>query len=201
VADYQNGGFRLYHYAFSEGIGTHIDAPCHHIADGRSIAELSLSELIVPACVIDVRRQVSVDPDYAISIADIGAWELKYGPIPAGSLVLGLTSWDQYWQQESRYCNQDADGVMHFPGFSEEAAGYLLAREIAGLGIDTFSLDPGISQDYPVHGLMLGANKYQIENLTGLAQLPATGAWVLALPLKVSNGPEAPARVIAWLPE
>ncbi len=76
----------------------------------------------------------------------------------------------------------------------------LLQRNISGIGIDTFSPDPAIQEDYPVHHLMLKAGKFQIENLKHIEQLPASGALLIALPIKIQNGTEAPARVIALAP-
>ena len=90
---------------------------------------------------------------------------------------------------------------MHFPGFSKEAAELLIERDVAGIGIDTFSPDPGISTDLSVHHSMLQHNKYLIENLTNLDQLPSAGAFICALPIKITAGPEASARVIAFVPK
>lgn len=198
--DYDKYGFRVYSYHSAQGIGTHIDAPSHVVAGGRSINNFVLEDWISPACVIDVCRQVAQKPDYQLSVADLADWEDQYGKLPARALVLCCTGWDQYWKNEQQYRNADLSGVMHFPGFSKAAVNELLKSDITGIGIDTFSLDPGNSVDYAVHHLLLGAGKYQIENLTNLASLPAVGAWVLALPIKVSDGPEAPARVVAWCP-
>jgi len=193
-------GCRVYDYCQAAGVGTHIDAPCHFISGGRSIAELSLTELLAPACVIDVSAKVANDPDYAISVKDIELWEAKYGIISPQSLVLALTGWSSRWPDPITYCNQDEQGIMHFPGFSSQAAELLVQREILGVGIDTLSPDPGIGLNFATHQVLLGANKYIIENLTNLALLPPLGAFVIALPLKIAAGTEAGARVVALCP-
>lgn len=67
-----------------------------------------------------------------------------------------------------------------------------------GLGIDTLSPDrPGAG--YPVHQLFLGAGKYLIENVANAVKLPAVGSYILALPLKLLQGTEAPLRLVALI--
>ena len=86
---------------------------------------------------------------------------------------------------------------MHFPGFGEQAAKWLLSeRGIGGIGIDTLSLDPGRSETFPVHVAMLGGDKFQIENMK-LSAMPETGCLLVAAPLRVQGAPECPTRVFA----
>ena len=47
---------------------------------------------------------------------------------------------------------------------------------------------------------MPAANVYGLENLMNLGRLPATGATIIALPMKIAGGSGAPVRVIALLP-
>jgi kynurenine formamidase len=89
---------------------------------------------------------------------------------------------------------------MHFPGFSAEAAKLLIERKVSGLGCDTLSIDHGASSDYAVHRLALGAGLYQLENLTDMNELPATGAFLVVAPIKLEGGSGGPVRVFALLP-
>jgi kynurenine formamidase len=75
-----------------------------------------------------------------------------------------------------------------------------VGAKIVGIGIDTASMDPGTSKDFPVHQVLNGANLYGLENLMDLERVPATGAWIIALPMKIKGGSGAPARVVAVLP-
>lgn len=68
-----------------------------------------------------------------------------------------------------------------------------------GLGIDTLSPDRP-NEGYPVHRTLLSAGKYIIENIANSEQLPPTGSFVLALPLKIRQATEAPMRLIGLLP-
>lgn len=179
------------------GTGTHIDAPSHFIPGGKSAADLSLEELIVPLCVIDVAKKIH--PDYYISVQDIQEFETQYGQIEPSSAVIGYTGWDQYWNDPQKYRNPDKNGKMHFPGFSKEAALLLLERNIQGIGIDTLSPDC-LDLTFPVHHLILGASKYIVENLTRCQALPPKGAFGIFLPIKTQDGTEAVMRAAALIP-
>jgi kynurenine formamidase len=90
---------------------------------------------------------------------------------------------------------------MHFPGFSVDAARLLLERKVSGLGCDTLSIDPGNSPDFPVHHLVLGAGVYQLENLADLSQVPESGAFLIAAPIKLEGGSGGAVRVFALVAE
>lgn len=193
--DYE-GGCRVYSYKCHAGIGTHMDAPSHFIPGGKDIGDISLEQLIVPVSLIDVRDKAHAD--FFLSAQDILDFEKKHGVIPPKSLVIGYTGWGKYWNDVDKYRSPDAQGKMHYPGFSAEAAELLLQRQIAGIGIDTLSPD-GSHKSFPVHHLILGAGKYILENLANLDQMPSSGAYAIVLPMKVRAGTEAPVRAIALL--
>ncbi|ADE15001.1 cyclase family protein [Nitrosococcus halophilus Nc 4] len=199
-ADYAREGYQFYRYEMDENTGTHIDAPAHFSLGKRSIDEIPCDQLLVPTVVMDIKEKVREDRDYRLSIFDVYAWEERYGQIPPQSLAILNTGWCKYFSEPDRYLSRDEKGIMHFPGFSRDSAELLVQREVAGIGIDTPSVDYGASVDFPVHRVMLGANRYQIENLANLDTLPATGACVFVGVLKVRNGVEAPARILALVP-
>ncbi|MEP7337650.1 MAG: cyclase family protein, partial [Acidobacteriota bacterium] len=89
---------------------------------------------------------------------------------------------------------------LHFPGISREAAELLAQRKIDAIGIDTASIDYGQSKDFIVHQVLYGANIYGLENVANLERLPAKGATLIALPMKIKGGTGGPARIIALLP-
>jgi kynurenine formamidase len=143
---------------------------------------------------------VAKNPDFELSARDLQRWEAKNGTIPARSLVILNTGWHRRFGDAAKYVNEDSDKVMHFPGFGKDSAEFLLRRNVAGIGIDTLSLDHGPSKDFATHGVMLKANKYQIENLANLDRLPARGATVVIGVLPVKDGSQAQARIFALLP-
>ena len=198
LADY-DAGYRIHRFSMWENNGTHIDAPAHFIEGGRSVNELSLNDLVVPVAVIDAREQAARDPDYRLSVKDVLAWEERNGRIEPGSLVAMNTGWHKKFSDPEAYVNQDEQGVLHFPGFSAAAAELLVARDVAGIGIDTLSLDPGNDLSFPVHRIILGAGKFQVENLNNLDALPAAGATAVIGVLPVRDASQAQARVFAFM--
>jgi kynurenine formamidase len=72
-------------------------------------------------------------------------------------------------------------------------------RKVAAIGLDTASIDYGPSTNFIVHQIAMGANVPGFENLTNLDQLPARGAFVIALPMKIAGGSGGPLRVIALI--
>ncbi|RMH06558.1 MAG: cyclase family protein [Nitrospirae bacterium] len=191
-------------FSASEHGGTHLDAPIHFAASGMSVDEIPVQTLIGPAVVIDVSAQCETNPDYELSIADVTAWEAQHGRIESGTLVLLRTGWSAYWPDPVRYLGSQTPedpATLHFPGFSAEAAQFLVThRHIRGVGIDTASIDPGRSSDFPVHRIISQANLHALENVAGLDQLPPRGATIFALPMKIRGGSGGPVRIVALLP-
>jgi len=190
--------------SMAEHGGTHMDAPIHFAEHGLTVDAVPLQAGIGPAAVIDVRAQAAADRDYRLTVADIAVWEQRNGRLPAGAIVVLWSGWGASWPNKSAYLGTDQKGDvahLHFPGFSKEAAEFLVKeRDIAAIGIDTASIDYGQSTDFPVHQVIGGAGKPAFENLANVERLPATGATLVALPLKITGGSGAPARIIAILP-
>ena len=184
--------------------GTHMDAPIHFSAGKRAADEVPVQQLIGPAVVVDVRAQAEKNADYRLTVADLEAWEKTHGRIPQGALVLMFSGWGSRWPDKKRYLGTDQPGDvanLHFPGFSKEAAEFLISqREIDAIGVDTPSIDYGQSKDFIVHQVINGANKPALENVANLEKLPAKGATLIALPMKIAKGSGGPARIIALLP-
>jgi len=183
-----------------EHFSTHLDAPAHFAEGQASVEAIPSERLFGPAVVIDLRAQAAENADYRLMAADVQAWEERHGRIPAGAIVLAQTGWAGRWPDERHYRNQDPAGVMHFPGFSVEAARLLIERGVSGLGIDTLSVDYGASKEFEVHRLSQGAGLYHLENLADLSALPERGAFLIVAPLKLEGGSGGPARVFALLP-
>jgi len=184
--------------------GTHLDAPIH-FAEGRaSLDQLPLQQLVAPGVVIDVRSKAAASPDYRLSAEDVTAWEARHGRVPAGAIVLLRTGWGERWPDRKRYFGDDTPGEttkLHFPSYGKEAAQLLVAeRKVTALGVDTASIDYGPSQDFIVHQIANGANVPGLENVAHLEEVPETGAWIVALPMKIAGGSGGPLRVIALVP-
>ncbi len=188
-------------YSTPEHLGTHVDAPNHFAESPISVDRIASRDLFGPAVVVDVVSKSQADPDYRLTRQDLLDWESKHGRLPDGAIVLMYTGWGKRWSDYEAYKNADKDGQMHFPGFSEEAARFLVEeRDIKGIGIDDLSVDYGMSKDFPVHRVVNGAGKYHIENVANLDRLPAKGAMLIVAPIKIEGGSGGQARVFAVLP-
>jgi kynurenine formamidase len=200
------GGFFYAAFAFCmpEHGGTHLDAPYHFGERQEPVEQIALRRLIAPAVVIDVTTQARKDRDYRVSAADVLAFEKAQGPIAAGSIVLVRTGWSRHWPDRLAYLGDATPGDasnLRFPGYGEDAARLLVEqRQIALLGIDTASVDYGRSTDFIVHRVAAARNVANLENLTNLDRLPARGATLVALPMKIEGGSGAPVRVVAIVP-
>jgi kynurenine formamidase len=178
------------------------DAPPVHGGMGLpSVDRVATRELFGPAVVIDVTRQAETDEDYALTTGDILAWEAAHGLIPPGAIVLMRSGWATRWEQGDPYYNQGEDRSLHFPGFGEDAARLLVEeRDIAGIGVDTGSVDPGNASGFPTHGVVNGAGRFHLENLADLSALPESGAYLIVAPIKIEGGSGGQVRVFAVVP-
>jgi len=198
LVDYDQG-YRLHSFFMGENTGTHVDAPAHFIKGERSIDMIPPEDLIVPVCHIRISTRVKNNPDYQLSRNDIIEWEQQYGRIRSGCLVVLNTGWYKKFSSPEQYINLDNDKIMHFPGYSGQAAELLVVRDVAGIGIDTLSIDPGNAKEFRAHMVMLGAGKYQIENMANLDSLPATGAIAVIGVLPIQGGSQAQARILGLI--
>jgi kynurenine formamidase len=190
-------------YSASEHGGTHVDAPIHFGKDKQTMDELRLNQLVAPAVVIDISEKCNGNPDYRLSADDLQAWEKAHGQIPKGSIALVLTGWGRFWPDKKKYLGSDVPGDtahLHFPGISKAAAEFLVERKVAGVGLDTASLDYGATKDFIAHQVLNGADIYGLENVANLEKVPATGATLIALPMKIKGGTGGPVRIVALLP-
>jgi kynurenine formamidase len=181
-----------------EHSGTHMDAPVHFAPNGLFVDQLKVENLVVPAVVINITEKVRRDPDSVVTPDDIRAWERRYGRIPDNAAVLMASGWGARAGSVEAFRNTDSSGVMHFPGFGKEAIDLLLTeRRIAGIGVDTLSLDHGPSTTFAVHYTLLPTNRWGLENLANLEAIPPSGATLFVGAPKIAAGSGGPTRVMA----
>jgi kynurenine formamidase len=190
-------------FATSEHGGTHIDAPVHFAKGHWSVDQIPLDRLVGDALVVDVTAACANQPDYRVTTDDFAAWERSNGPIPAGAIVLIRTGYSRRWPDAARYLGTAEPGAeavakLHFPGLHPDAARWLAeTRKIKAVGLDTASIDYGQSTLYESHRILYERDIPAFENLTNLDRLPARGALIVALPMKIKGGSGGPLRIIA----
>jgi kynurenine formamidase len=200
-----SGNFFYSSYSFStpEHGGTHIDAPIHFAEKGWTLDQIPLSSLTGYAVVIDAQKQASINPDYLINVQDVLDWEKINGKIKPHSIVLFNTGYGNAYPIRGRYFGTEKIGEeaipdLHFPGISPELSTWLVQeRQPKAVGIDTASIDYGQSKDFKTHQILLGNNIPGFENLANLDRLPVQGAYIVALPMKISGGSGGPLRIVA----
>lgn len=205
ISRYDDGGPAWYWNVLHVGehTGTHFDAPVHWIT-GRDREEnrcdtIPVGRLVGPACVIDVSSECAADPDFLLTADAVVEWEAEHGPISPGSWLLLRTDWSKR-TDPADFLNVQEDGP-HSPGFRKDAVELLIQRDVLGVGVETVGTDAGqaggFDPPFPNHTLMHGAGKFGLASLANLDQLPATGALVVAAPLKIVDGSGSPLRVLA----
>ncbi|MCX6365043.1 MAG: cyclase family protein [Actinobacteria bacterium] len=202
VATMEKDGYYLRSFTIGEHSATHMNAPNSFIAgDKRSITSYEAEQLVVPAAVIDAREQCAADPDYQLSKQDVLDWEAVKGQLTPGTFVIMYTGWQDKWNDPKAFFNIDGQGNLHFPGFAGDTTTWLLSdRQIAGVGIDTHGVDPGLDTSYATNTQTTGAHKIVIECLGNLDQLPATGATLVLGILRLKDGSGSPLSVMAFVP-
>jgi len=207
ISRYDDNGPAWYwnNITVGEHTGTHFDAPIHWVT-GRDLPNnttdtLPVQNLVAPACVIDCSADAANNGDYLLTTPTIEAWEAKHGKISAGNWVLFRTDWSK--RTGAAYANVKDDGA-HTPGPDAAAVQFLVDRGALGFGVETIGTDAGqahlMNPMYPAHTLMHGAGRWGLQCLANLDQLPATGALIIAPPLKIQGGSGSPLRVLALIP-
>ncbi len=195
--NYAEHKFNLFELRVNEHTGTHIDAPLHFSENGDSVAEIPVTSLVAPLCIIDISAKAQDNADAQVTPEDIKAWKSANGDIPDGACVAMNSGWDAHVDSD-KFRNVGSDEKMHFPGFHVEAAKMLMEETGAkSMAVDTLSLDFGPSGDFATHYAWLPTGRFGIECLANLGKLPAKGATIVIGAPKHRGGTGGPARIFA----
>ncbi len=108
------------------------------------------------------------------------------------------SGWETRLSDPETFVNLDSLGTPHFPGFDPEAAELLVnERDVVGVGVDTLSLDAGVSKDFGTHLTVLPAGKYGLENLANLGEVSPAGTTLIVGGPKHEGATGGPSRVFA----
>lgn len=189
----------------NEHVGTHMDAPYHFNSNGWKVDEMPLEKMInVPGVVVDICHKCRHDSQAKLEASDLESWVETHGAFPSGCLVILRSGWGQYYYSDPvKYIGTDKDDAqfLSFPGFGKSGIDWLHENtDFVGIGVDTLSIELGITQECYVHRSLTAKNKYGLECLANLEQLPSKDFTVTVLPLKIQGGSGGPCRVVASLP-
>jgi kynurenine formamidase len=175
--------FAIDHIAMLGNTGTYLDSPYHRYAGGADLADLPLSALAdLPAVVV----RLADSGHRGVDVAALAAFAV------AGRAVLLQTGWDRHWGSD-RY-GQDA------PYLTGAGARWLADHRARLVGIDSVNIDDAADGERPAHSLLLAAGIPVVEHLTGLDQVPATGARFTATPPRLRAFGSFPVRAFASVP-
>ena len=164
--------------------GTYLDSPYHRYAGGTDLAGLPLTALAdLPALVV----RTTGSTGRAVDVGALAALQVR------DHAVLLHTGGDRHWGTP--------DYAKDAPYLTEAGARWLVAQGARLVGIDSVNIDDtGSGGHRPAHSVLLAAGIPIVEHLTGLDQLPPTGARFTAAPPRVAEFGTFPVRAYASVP-
>jgi len=169
---------------FGSHTGTHMDAPAHMIAGGRTLDAYPVGHFIGFAAVLDLTA-------YAGPTIELAALWPHQAVIAGSDFLLLNTGWYRYWGEASYF--------VDYPVLSVDAALWLAGLGMRGIGVDTVSVDAADAVGYAVHHAFLSRDMVIVENLTNLAALPDAGFTFAAFPLRIDRADGSPVRAVAMV--
>jgi kynurenine formamidase len=190
----EKDGFRTTFYSMVGQYGTHIDPPGHFDPKGITMDQLPLKDMILQLVVFDETPLLAKDPNHALTVDDIKAWEKAHGQVPKGAFAALRTDMYKDWT-----ANPERFKRYPFPAWSLEAIKFLFEqRGVTAIGHE--ALDTDTKETLDSETWILKNGHWQIEVMANLDQVPATGAVIVVTWPKVENGFGFPARAFAILP-
>ena len=166
IATHEKDGWLCELLTLSNHTGSHVDAPLHKIAGGKSLDQIPLETWVGPAWIVDLRDSTA---DRAIGAELL---QSKLPNLPSDAIVLLATGWGE------RRAKTD-EWHYHSPFLDPSGAKWLVEKKARGVGIDHYSIG-GFGPDNAVtHEILLGNGVWIVEEL-GFP--PAV--WSLAMPVK-----------------
>lgn len=158
--------------------GTHVDAPYHFLAKGKTVDTLSLNHLTG-------RVYISYLPE----VEQITGEVLERAEIPPRTRrILFKTRNSEIWARHELAFQTD------FVAITPDGAEFLVKRGIKLVGVDYLSVAP-FGESLLTHKILLDAGVIIVEGVD-LSQVPPGRYTLYCLPLKLAGSDGAPARAI-----
>jgi kynurenine formamidase len=153
MKDHPASGWRVETLSLASHTGSHVDAPLHKIAGGKSVDDILLESWCGPAFVADLR---GLEADARITGAML---EAKLPRELSNRIVLLATGWGDRRARSEEW-------LLHSPCLAEDGARWLVEHRIRGVGIDHYSIGGGTEPtNERVHTILLGAGMWVVEEL------------------------------------
>ena len=157
-------------------LGSHADAPIHYGAGGRTIEQQPLDLYVGPCLVL----RVDAAHGRAITVRDLA------GRVPFGTERLVLAT--------GTHTDREA-WTDSFASIDPPLVGWLDARGVRLVAIDTPSVDRADSKDLPAHAAFLAHDVSIIEGVV-LEGVPEGRYELIALPLRIEGADASPVRAV-----
>lgn len=203
---YEEMNLHIQTFKFPGQFGTHIDYPAHFVREARLAGDFGVKDTVLPMVVLDLSQKAAEHADYELTVQDILEFEEKYGRIPRGSFVAMRTDWYKRWPDGKAMSNADENGCEHFPGWTIETLQFLYdERGVAGTGHETLDTDAPVTSaaagDLQAERYVLQRDKFQVELLANLDQVPPAGALIFVAAPRIPAANGLPVRAWAVIPE
>jgi arylformamidase len=159
--------------------GTHVDAPFHYLAKGKTVETLSLKLLTGRAYVVYL-------PDADLITRDVIE---DAGIPPRTRRVLFKTRNSKHWARKNHKVFN-----TNYVGLAPDAAETLIQRGVKLVGVDYLSVAP-YEDLAETHNVLLKAGVVIVEGLD-LSQVEPGRYNFFCLPLKIAGADGAPARAL-----
>jgi arylformamidase len=157
-------------------LGTHVDPPAHYLDGGATVDRIPLETMMGPGIVLDMRGKNAIDRR-ALEDSDLkDQTRLLFRTDNGPKLLL----------PEFR------EDYVHV---TEDAAQFLVERNVRLVGIDYLSIERYGNPGNPVHRTLLKAGILVVEGVY-LEQIPPGPCEIYCLPLRIHGADGSPARVI-----
>lgn len=176
-------GFRMCTVLLGNHAGTHLDAPAHFLADGKTVENVQLERCIGEAIVLDLSDKASsTDPITVDDLIAAGAESIT------GCRLLIRTDWDRHFGDPGYFTD--------FPPLAPETAGWFASEGVWLVGVDLPTLHQ--TEFARMHETMLSADIAIIESLANLRLLSQPRVFFSGLPIKLAGADGAPVRAVAY---
>jgi len=180
VATIKEDGHNEHCLTYYSHTGTHIDAPAHLLARGKSLDSYDINTFLGRALVINCTGCITIERETIEN-------SLSNNSIP--QFLLFFTGWDHHWHNKKYF--------RGYPILSPEAAILLSQLSLNGVGVDAASFDEPDSKDLINHHILLERELILVENLCNLDLIPSGEVLFSCFPLKINKADGSPVRAVA----
>jgi len=196
VFEWEHEKVNLNQITYWEHVGTHMDAPAH-FSEGSTVDEIPAEDLVLPLAVVDIKARAAEDSLALLTLEDLKSWEAQNGRIPERACVAMHSGWSKH-VDTPKFKSLDENGKHRQPAFHIDAVEFLMEeRNVVALAVDTFSFDNQHSPGSDVHYKWLGDDRWGIENVNNLGDVPPVGATIVVGQPSIKGGSGGPNRVLA----